>query len=176
MSTAQQLPNISSDLIWEIVRDNNSFSAKSKKNGGVQFSRDPLNLTNTTSRKHAGFVNDKAVGISAGEKGAVVVTSKKAQPNKPAENLTKTSYSGAKANRKWCLERTPLNSDLFLANRTYQAVANQTAKNGYRPDLRSAAVERASAVKRSHKPVKPEPEQKLRGNKAKKAAAAAEEN
>ncbi|KAJ3515501.1 hypothetical protein NM208_g14956 [Fusarium decemcellulare] len=100
MSTAQQLPNISSDLIWEIVRDNNSFSAKSKKNGGVQFSRDPLNLTNTTSRKHAGFVNDKAVGISAGEKGAVVVTSKKAQPNKPAENLTKTSYSGAKANRK----------------------------------------------------------------------------
>ncbi|KAM5353781.1 hypothetical protein ACJ41O_000431 [Fusarium nematophilum] len=159
MSTAQQLPNISSDLIWEIVRNNNSFSAKSKKNGGVQFSRDPLNLTNTTSRKHAGFVNDKAIGISAGEKGAVVVTTKKAQPNKPAENITETSYSGAKSNRK-----------------TYQAVANQAAKNGYRSDLRAAAVERASAVKRSHKPVKPEPEQKLRGNKAKKAAAAAEEN
>ncbi|KAL6921355.1 hypothetical protein ACHAPO_004939 [Fusarium lateritium] len=161
MSTAQELSNISQDLIWEIVRDNNCFSAKSKKNGGVQFSRDPLNLTNKSSRKHAGFVNDKAVGISAGEKGAVVVTSKKAQPNKPAENLTKTSYSGSKSNRK-----------------TYQAVANQVAKNSYRADLRSAAVERASAIKKSNKPVKPEPEQKLRGNKAKKAAAAAasEEN
>ncbi|RSL37955.1 hypothetical protein CEP53_015322, partial [Fusarium sp. AF-6] len=64
-------------------------------------------------------------------------------------------------------------SSLFL---TYQAVANQVAKNSYRPDLRAAAVERASAIKRSNKPVKPEPEQKLRGNKAKKAAAAAEEN
>nr|CEG02262.1 unnamed protein product [Fusarium pseudograminearum CS3220]CEG02696.1 unnamed protein product [Fusarium pseudograminearum CS3487] len=100
MSTAQELSNISSDLIWEIVRDNNCFSAKSKKNGGVQFSRDPLNLTNKSSRKHAGFVNDKAVGIAAGEKGAVVVTTKKAQPNKPAQNITTTSYSGSKSNRK----------------------------------------------------------------------------
>ncbi|KAF5021113.1 hypothetical protein F66182_6855 [Fusarium sp. NRRL 66182] len=170
MSTAQELSNISSDLIWEIVRNNNCFSAKSKKNGGVQFSRDPLNLLNKSSRKHAGFVNDKALGIHAGEKGAVVVTSKKAQPNKPAENLVKTSYSGSKSNRN-CRN----SADRELAQtRTYQAVANQAAKNGYRSDLRSAAVERASAVKKSHKPVKPEPEQKLRGNKAKKAAAADE--
>ncbi|RMJ00575.1 hypothetical protein BHE90_015597 [Fusarium euwallaceae] len=157
--SAAQLPNISSDLVWEIVRNNNSFSAKSKKNGGVQFSRDPLNLTNLSSRKYAGFVNDKAVGITVGEKGEVVVTTKKAQPNKPAQNTTTTSYNAVKSNRK-----------------TYQAVANQVAKNSYRPDLRAAAVERASAIKRSNKPVKPEPEQKLRGNKAKKAAAAAEEN
>lgn len=84
------LPNISSDLIWEIVRkfwpswqgkvlvqhpftdrkranqfvflhagDNNSFLVKSKRNGGVQFSRDPFNLLNKNTRKHAGFVNDK---------------------------------------------------------------------------------------------------------------------
>lgn len=58
--------------------------------------------------------------------------------------------------------------------RTYQAVANQAAKNSYRPDLRSAAVERASAIRRTQLPVKPEPEAKLRGNKAKKAAAAEE--
>lgn len=67
-------------------------------------------------------------------------------------------------------------ADHELLPRTFQAVANQTAKNGYRADLRSAAVERVSAIKRTNKPVKPEPEQKLRGNKAKKAAAAAEEN
>ena len=55
-------------------------------------------------------------------------------------------------------------------NSTYKAVANQTAKNSYRPDLREAAVERVSAIRRSQKTVKPSPEHKLRGNKAKKAA------
>lgn len=53
--------------------------------------------------------------------------------------------------------------------RTYQAVANLTAKSGYRSDLRSAAVERVSAIRRAQRPVKADPEPKLRGNKAKKA-------
>lgn len=154
--SAASLPNVSSDLIWEIVRNNNSFYAKSKKNGGVQFSRDPLNLTNKVSRKYAGFVNEKAVGVTANEKGGVVVISKKAgTANKPAQNLTQTTVT--KASRK-----------------TYLTVANQTAKNGYRGDLRAAAVERASAIRRSQKPVKADYEVKLRGNRAKKAAAAEE--
>ena len=55
--------------------------------------------------------------------------------------------------------------------RAYKSVANQTAKNGYRADLREAAVQRVSAIRQSQRPVKPEPEPKLRGNKAKKAAA-----
>ncbi|KAG5933245.1 hypothetical protein E4U53_001056, partial [Claviceps sorghi] len=53
------LSNMSSDLVWEIVRNNNCFLSKSNRNGGVQFSSDPLNLTNKNSRKHAGFVNAK---------------------------------------------------------------------------------------------------------------------
>jgi large subunit ribosomal protein L28e len=44
--------------------------------------------------------NLQAVGISVGEKGEVVVTTKKAQPNKPAQNTTQTSYSAVKSNRK----------------------------------------------------------------------------
>ena len=59
----------------------------------------------------------------------------------------------------------------FPLDRTYRAVANQAAKNGYRADLRAAAVSRASALRRAQRPVKPSPEQKLRGNAAKKAAA-----
>ncbi len=54
--------------------------------------------------------------------------------------------------------------------RTFKSIANQTAKSGYRPDLRAAAVARASAIRRSQRPVKPTPEPKLRGNAAKKAA------
>ncbi|ODA82698.1 hypothetical protein RJ55_01207 [Drechmeria coniospora] len=148
------LPNISADLIWEIVRNNNSFLVKSNCAGGVQFSRDPLNLTNKNSRKHAGFVNDKAIGVVANEKGGVTVISKKtANPTRPAQTFVKATYGGNKSNRK-----------------SYKAVANQAAKSGYRSDLRSAAVERVSAIRRTQLPVKADPEPKLRGNKAKKAA------
>ncbi|VUC23301.1 unnamed protein product [Clonostachys rosea] len=146
--------NVSSDLIWEITRNNNSFLTKSKQNGGAQFSRDPLNLLNKNSRKQAGFVNDKAVGIVRNEKGFTVITKKASAPTKPKESFLKSEHSGAKSSRK-----------------AYKAIANQTAKNGYRADLRETAVQRVSAIRRSQLPVKPEPEQKLRGNKAKKAAA-----
>ncbi|GJN68242.1 hypothetical protein PLIIFM63780_001578 [Purpureocillium lilacinum] len=140
------LPNVSSDLIWEIVRNNNSFLVKSNRNGGVQFSRDPLNLTNKNSRK--------AIGVVPNEKGGVTVISKKTSAaTKPAQAFTKTTYGGNKSNRT-----------------SYKAVANQAAKSGYRGDLRSAAVERVSAIRRTQLPVKPEAEPKLRGNKAKKAA------
>ena len=54
--------------------------------------------------------------------------------------------------------------------RTYKSVAIMTAKSGFRPDLRQAAVARASAIRRSQRPVKPEPEKKLRGAKARQAA------
>lgn len=55
-------------------------------------------------------------------------------------------------------------------NRTYKAVANQSAKSGYRSDLREHAVQRVSAIRRSQQPVKADPEPKLRGKKAQKAA------
>ncbi|KAI1117122.1 ribosomal L28e family protein [Nemania sp. NC0429] len=150
MATSQ----VSSDLVWEIVRGNNSFLVKRKAGGGVQLSRDPLNLTNKNSRKWAGFVNDKAIGVVPAEKGGVTVLSKKpSASHQPAKGITQTTYNGGKSTRK-----------------TYVAVANQAAKHGYRADLREAAVARASALRHSYKDTKPTPEPKLRGNKAKKAA------
>lgn len=56
-------------------------------------------------------------------------------------------------------------------SRTYKNVVNYTAKSGYRGDLRQAAVARASAIRKSQRPTKAEPEKKLRGNAAKRAAA-----
>ncbi|KKY33855.1 putative ribosomal protein l28e [Diaporthe ampelina] len=145
------LPNVSADLVWEITRNNNSYLVKRNTGGGVQFSRDPLNLANKNSRKHAGYVNEKAVGISAeGDKGVHVVSKTKAA-NQPAKNAHKRTFGSH--NRK-----------------TFKNIASSTAKSGYRPDLREAAIARASAIRRSQRPVKPEPERKLRGNAAKKAA------
>ncbi|KAK7965080.1 ribosomal protein l28e protein [Apiospora sp. TS-2023a] len=151
---------ISSDLIWEIVRNNNAYVVSRRTGGGVRFSRDPLNLKNLHTRKYAGFVNEKALGVAPAENGGVKILSKRTSASqKPGSNIASTTYHGGKS-----------------ARNTYKAVANQTAKNSYRPDLREVAVQRVSAIRRSQRPVKPEPQQKLRGNKAKKAAAASEES
>ncbi|KAI1429330.1 ribosomal L28e protein family-domain-containing protein [Xylaria sp. FL1777] len=164
--------NVSGDLVWEVVRNNNAFLVKRKAAGGVQFSRDPLNLTNKNARKWAGFVNDKALGVVAGDKDAVKVLSKKTSAsNKPASAVTETVYSGGKSARKSVLPGHLLYAlqEAFRIS-TYVAVANQAAKNNYRADLREAAVARASAIRHSYKQPKPTPEPKLRGSKAKKAA------
>jgi len=55
---------------------------------------------------------------------------------------------------------------LTLATRTYKNIAVQAAKNGYRADLRKAAVARASAIRASQRPVKPDVEKKPRGKQA----------
>ena len=52
--------------------------------------------------------------------------------------------------------------------RIYKAIANYTAKQGYRADLRQEAIARASAIKQSQRPKKEDPPPKVRGSKAKK--------
>ncbi|KZL69265.1 ribosomal l28e family protein [Colletotrichum incanum] len=151
---AATLPNVSSDLIWEVVRSQNAFLVNRNDAGGLQLSRDPLNLVNKHSRKYAGFVNDKAIGVVPNEKGGVKVISKNQKNgNKPAQSITEVTYGGNKSARK-----------------TYSAVARQAAASGYRADLREAAVQRVSAIRRAQRPVKPTPEKKPRGVKAKKAS------
>lgn len=52
----------------------------------------------------------------------------------------------------------------------YKGVANKTAQNGYRADLREEAVARVSAIRQSQKAKKDTPASKPRGAKARKAA------
>merc|ERR1712093_346548 len=67
------------------------------------------------------------------------------------------------------------NLDTKTTRKTYKAIVSSTAKSGYRPDLRAPAVARASAIRFSQRPKKDTPEAKVRGAKAKKAAAAKDE-
>lgn len=60
-------------------------------------------------------------------------------------------------------------------HRTYKTIASNIAKSGYRADLRADAVARASAIRQSQVPKKAAPESKVRGAKAKKAAAEKDE-
>ena len=59
----------------------------------------------------------------------------------------------------------------MMNDRIYKSIVGSTAKQGYRADLRAEAVSRASAIRRTNRPVKDDREKKLRGAKARKAAA-----
>ncbi|EAS37227.1 large subunit ribosomal protein L28e [Coccidioides immitis RS] len=151
-------PNVSEDLVWEIVRSQNSFLVNRKSGGGARFTRDPLNLTNVHTRKYSGFSSNKAVGIQAAENNGLTVSTKRpGNPNQPAKNVVNTPISGTSHNRK-----------------VYKGVANRVVLGGYRPDLRAEAVARASAIRQSQRPKKDAPERKPRGAKARKAAEKAE--
>ncbi|KAK8115003.1 ribosomal protein L28e [Apiospora kogelbergensis] len=148
---------ISSDLIWEIVRNNNAYVVSRRTGGGVRFSRDPLNLKNMHTRKYAGFVNEKAVGVVPNENGGVKILSKKASASqKPAANFTSTTFHGGKSARRPLPTRLPRTVTAPISVRSPSSAS-----------LPSAVLSVPSSLP---------PEQKLRGNKAKKAAAATEES
>ncbi|EOA89293.1 hypothetical protein ACJQWK_09338 [Exserohilum turcicum] len=144
---------ISHDLAWEITKGRSSTLVK--RANGVQFSRDPLNLRNIYSRKNEGSIANKAIGVIPGKEGGVTLLVKKADKHhQPATAIQTTTFGPSKSTRK-----------------TYSAIVNSTTKRNYRPDLRKDAVARASAIRKSQKPVKADKPSKPRGVKAKAAAA-----
>lgn len=116
--------NVSSDLIWEIARElilhvsshfqssltpicagnQNAYLVKRISGGhAYYFSRDPLNLVNKHSRTHAGFVNEKAVGVNFGANGeGVSLTTKKTKKNgnRPASSMDSVSWGKGTPSRK----------------------------------------------------------------------------
>merc|ERR1711976_884603 len=55
-------PKMSQAVVWSIVRQNNAYLVKSRKNGGVQFSKHPATL------KWSGIANANTVAIQANGK------------------------------------------------------------------------------------------------------------
>ncbi|KAL2862977.1 60S ribosomal protein L28 [Aspergillus lucknowensis] len=150
---AAERSNVSNDLIWQLTRTQNAYLVKRNSGGGVQFSRDPLNVLNKHSFKYAGYANTKAIGVQATEDGGVVaVTKKPGTAQQPAKSLATVTYGPNASNRK-----------------IYKGVADRTAKYGYRADLREEAVARVSALRRTQKPKKDTPARKPRGAQARKA-------
>ncbi|KAL4871965.1 hypothetical protein BDV12DRAFT_162771 [Aspergillus spectabilis] len=150
---AAERSNVSSDLIWQLTRNQNAYLVKRNSGGGSQFSRDPLNVLNKHSFKYAGYSNTKAVGVQATENGGVVaITKKPGTSQQPAKSIATVTYGPGASTRK-----------------IYKGVADKTAKSGYRADLREDAVARVSALRRSQKPKKDTPARKPRGAQARKA-------
>lgn len=90
--SSARLSKMSSSLIWEIIRNNNSFLVK---RNGFQFNRERNNLTNKNSFKYSGLANAKAVGISTDAKKGLVLTKKsRSQSRKPSKATPSMSLKG----------------------------------------------------------------------------------
>ncbi|KAL3632901.1 Large ribosomal subunit protein eL28y [Castilleja foliolosa] len=132
------MATVPGQLIWEIVKKNNSFLVKQFGNGtaSIRFSKEPNNLCNLHSYKHSGLANKKTVSIQPGKDQSVLFsTTKTKKQNKP---------SGL-------LHRSLLKKEF---SRMAKTVSNQVADNYYRPDLKKAALARLSVVNKSLKVAK----------------------
>jgi large subunit ribosomal protein L28e len=60
--------NMSSALIWHLIRDNNSFVVKrerTNRSGAVQFSSEPGNLLNVNTYKYSGIANENVIALTS---------------------------------------------------------------------------------------------------------------
>ncbi|KII94219.1 hypothetical protein PLICRDRAFT_36466 [Plicaturopsis crispa FD-325 SS-3] len=148
---------MSTDLQWLLLRNNNSFIVKRVPEGPI-FSKEPGNLTNLHSHKYSGLANAKTIHIHDSGNGIQVQTRKgKASPH----HVSAARHTSVIRNRSG-------------PRRALGVVASQ-AKNGYRPDLRKAAIARTSALLAAQREPKPRPAKKPRGKKAAAAATVVEE-
>jgi len=120
-------------LIWLLVKNNNRFLVKrnGNNNNSVQFSSEPNNLYNLNTFKHSGLANKKTVGIAPGEGLSVTLTTTKTRKRNQPAKLRQSSV---------------LKKDFRKMAKT---VVNQVSANGYRADLKSAALARLAAVHKS---------------------------
>ena len=128
---------MSDALLWQLVRNNNSFLVKrggggpkcgnTSRAGSVQFSCEPGNLMGVNSYKYSGIANSKAVGIS--ENGTELSLDMKAykKVNFPVKSVAKT----------------PLKKNLNTSQRVIKSrLMSLATKSFYRADITSAASSR----------------------------------
>jgi len=138
---------MSSDLQWLLLRKNNSFLVKRASKGSA-FSREPGNLRNLHSHKYSGLANSKVIDISGSASGLKIVTRK----------TNASPHAIASANAISTIRPRS-------GSRRALGIASATAKRGYRPDLRAAALARVSALISAQREPKPTPPKKIRGKK-----------
>merc|ERR1711904_411272 len=67
---------MSQQVVWSIVRQNHAYLVKSRKSGGVQFSKHPGNLKNKNTLKYSGIANNNAISIQASADGITLSSGK----------------------------------------------------------------------------------------------------
>ncbi|KAJ7696809.1 ribosomal L28e protein family-domain-containing protein [Mycena rosella] len=145
---------MSTDLQWLLVRDNNSFMVKRGPSVGRIFSKESGNLRNIHSEKFSGLANSKTVHIVDSANGIQIVSRK--------QKATPFAVSGASS--------TGVIRSRTGSRRALGIVAVTASKKAGRPDLRTAALARVSALLAAQKEPKPAPAKKSPRSKKSKTA------
>ncbi|KAG1082847.1 hypothetical protein G6F42_022427 [Rhizopus arrhizus] len=85
---------MSADLVWAIIKNNNSFLVKRQH---VQFSSEPANLMNVNSFKYSGLANYKTVSVLPAARGVRVTTRKANKQNSPKKSINAAAVARASA-------------------------------------------------------------------------------
>eukprot|EP00700_Malawimonas_jakobiformis_P001067 EC720290.1.p2 GENE.EC720290.1~~EC720290.1.p2 ORF type:complete len:133 (+),score=41.48 EC720290.1:34-432(+) len=123
---------MSADLIWQVVRNHNSFVLKQ---GNAVFSREPTNILNVHAQKYSGIANEKAAGIRSSAKGFVLVTKKSSKRSRPAALAVE---------RK--IRKQP--------SRAARVIRAELGAKHYRPDLVQAATRRVFKLHKANVAIK----------------------
>ncbi|KAL7528960.1 hypothetical protein ACHAXR_002718 [Thalassiosira sp. AJA248-18] len=127
-------------LVWELVKNNNSFMRKkngrSSRSGSIRFSVERGNLTSRSTYKYSGLANSKTIDVTATDDNRATLTLK----------TKKAGTSGKKG-----MTGIALNKDF---RRTEKTIKSQATDNYYRPDLKNAALAKYTAVYKSNRVAK----------------------
>ncbi|KAJ6601035.1 ribosomal L28e protein family-domain-containing protein [Mycena vulgaris] len=140
---------MSTDLQWLLVRDNNSFMVRRGPSVGRVFSKETGNLRNLHSQKFSGLANTKTVHVVDSGSGIQIISRK--------QKAAASAVSGASSTAQ-IRPRTG-------SRRALGIVASTTSKTAGRPDLRTAALARVSALLAAQKEPKEAPAKKSRSKK-----------
>ncbi|KAJ7731219.1 ribosomal L28e protein family-domain-containing protein [Mycena metata] len=145
---------MSTDLQWLLIRKNNSFIVKRGADVGQVFSKENGNLRNLHSHKFSGLANTKTVYVADSGNGIQIVSRKQKATPGAVSRATSTDTIRARTGGR----------------RALGIAAATASKKAGRPDLRTAALARVSALLASHREPRAIPPKKK--SRSKKAAAA----
>ena len=127
-------------LVWELVKNNNSFMRKkcgrTSRSGSVRFSVERGNLTSRSTFKYSGLANSKTIDISSTDDNRAALTLK----TKKADTSGKSGKATIALNKSF--------------RRTEKTITGQATDNHYRSDLKSAALAKYSAIYRGNRAAK----------------------
>ncbi|CAJ0935663.1 unnamed protein product, partial [Mesorhabditis belari] len=127
---------MSSDIAWQIIRNNSSF-LKTRKNVPKKFSTEKFNLMSVNSQRFNGLINDKAIDIQiTGDGKSLKISTKSKQVQKPASSVHTTTVRGNNP-------RAALRKVARIA-KGYKSVAGQPAQRRASQLLRSLKTHKST--------------------------------
>ena len=129
---------ISNQLIWEVVKNNNSFMKKvngrSKRSGTMRFSVEKNNLRSLSSYKHSGIASTQAVGVAC-----------------TGDSITLSTKTASKSANTTAVAETPINK---CFKKVCSTIEKTVADSYYRPDLKADALAKYSACYQANRRAK----------------------